>query len=360
MNDLSSYILPEGNVQIAFSGGRSSAYMLHQILEANGDLPDRAVVTFQNTGCEMPETPDFVAEVGERWNVPIRWLEYRPSRASRHPFDVPRFAEAYRQIFGVDRFDTMSEWLSSRATDDRFEIVSHNLASRLGEPFEALMMARQYLPNVMSRFCTIEMKVRTAKRYLRSLGWEHWTNAVGFRADEEGRVNKPAPRDRWTVWAPMYHARATRRTVSDFWRQQPFDLRLPNVGGSCWLGNCHGCFLKSEANVAALAREYPDLALWWERWEAWITAIWPMLSRFQRLRRIIRANPNLVASLRDGYRRPLPASVITMIVDRPQSASQFSKRYSRRELREFVERHGDLLLSNEGLLCQADDGECVA
>ena len=34
---LAPYVLPEGNVQIAFSGGRTSAYMLHQILEANGE-----------------------------------------------------------------------------------------------------------------------------------------------------------------------------------------------------------------------------------------------------------------------------------------------------------------------------------
>lgn len=34
----SPYLLPEGNVQIAFSGGRTSAYMLHQIAEAKALL----------------------------------------------------------------------------------------------------------------------------------------------------------------------------------------------------------------------------------------------------------------------------------------------------------------------------------
>ncbi len=36
--------LPDGNVLISFSGGRTSGYMLHRILEANGDLPDRVRV----------------------------------------------------------------------------------------------------------------------------------------------------------------------------------------------------------------------------------------------------------------------------------------------------------------------------
>ena len=42
--------LPDGNVLISFSGGRTSGYMLHRILEANGDLPDRVKVLFANTG----------------------------------------------------------------------------------------------------------------------------------------------------------------------------------------------------------------------------------------------------------------------------------------------------------------------
>jgi len=62
----SPYILPNGNVAIAFSGGRTSAYMLHQILEASGDLPERVIVSFQNTGREMPETLDFMQECGDR------------------------------------------------------------------------------------------------------------------------------------------------------------------------------------------------------------------------------------------------------------------------------------------------------
>lgn len=37
----------------------------------------RVEVTFQNTGREMPQTLDFVAEVGRRWGVLIAWLEYR-------------------------------------------------------------------------------------------------------------------------------------------------------------------------------------------------------------------------------------------------------------------------------------------
>lgn len=102
---MKQFVLPKGNVQISFSGGRTSAYMLHQILEANGGLPDRAKVVFSNTGREMPETLDFVREVSGRWDVPIVWVE------------LERGAEA----------------------GGRFRVVSHNSAARNGEPFEDMI-----------------------------------------------------------------------------------------------------------------------------------------------------------------------------------------------------------------------------
>lgn len=283
MTERSPYLLPDGNVQIAFSGGRTSAYMLHCILEANGGIPEgRCEVTFQNTGREMPETLNFVQEVSHRWGVMVTWLEYRAAS----PF---------------------------------FEIVGHQGASRNGEPFEALIEKRRFLPNQATRFCTTELKVRPAARYLRSLGWDRWTNCIGIRADEPGRLNKPAPKDRWTNWHPLADAGVGRAQVAAFWAAQSFDLRLPNVKGNCWLGNCDGCFLKSEASIASLARDFPDRAAWWEKMEAKVSG---------------------------GARTA--------------DAARFSKRYSRKSIREFVETQQDWLFSDEDFLCQKDEGECMA
>ena len=280
MNGPEHYKLPLGNVQIAFSGGRTSAYMLHEILEANDGLPDRVEVTFENTGREMPQTLDFVSEVSHRWNVIVTWLEYR----SLSPF---------------------------------FKVVGYQGASRNGEPFESLIKKKKYLPNQQTRFCTIELKIRTAKRYLVNLGWEHWTNAIGFRFDEKRRVEKPASKDRWTVWTPLFDAKVSKHDVTEFWTKQPFDLHLPNIKGNCWLGNCDGCFLKSEANIAAFTRDFPMRASWWEHME----------------------------SVVDG-------------LTTSKSAAQFSKRYSRAELRNYMERQGDWALSNEAQFCQQNEGEC--
>jgi 3'-phosphoadenosine 5'-phosphosulfate sulfotransferase (PAPS reductase)/FAD synthetase len=280
---VSPYTLPEGNVQIAFSGGRTSAFMLHEIMQANGGLPDRCKVIFTNTGREMPETLDFIQEVSERWAVPITWLEYRN--------EAPRY-----------------------------EIVSHNSASRNGEPFEAVIRKKGFLPNRMSRFCTIEMKVHTTRRYLVDEGWTEWTIATGIRADEPGRVKPEGEKIKGTrhyPWQPLVKAGVTKRDVMAFWQSQPFDLRLPNINGKTPLGNCDGCFLKSEANLAALAREYPERHKWWQDME-------DLVSNWQ---------------LGDG--------------------AKFHIGYSRREMRWMVENQGDWIFDTDGALCQADHGECT-
>ncbi len=281
----SLYCFPDDGlpVQISFSGGRTSGYMLRRLMDANPDFHDRARVVFANTGREMPETLDFVAEVDRRWGVGIVWVEWRDGEHGH-----------------------------------RFEVVGRQGASENGEPFEALICKKRYLPNRRVRFCTSELKVRTARDYLRSIGWEHWTAAIGIRADEPHRIeNKPDLKERWKRWLPLAEAGITKRDVIAFWKAQPFDLRLQNVKGKTPYGNCDGCFLKSEAFLARLSVEHPERHAWWERME------------------------EVAAGMTSG------------------SGATFSKRHLRRELREAMERQGEFLLTAEGALCQADDGECM-
>lgn len=222
-----------GPAVISFSGGRTSAYMLWRILQAHGGtLPDDVVVCFANTGREMPATLDFVRDCGAHWNVPIVWLEYR-WKPGAHSFDV----------------------------------VSHNSASRNGEPFEMMLARKSMLPNPVARFCTAELKVRTMTRFIRAdLGWERWISVVGLRADEMTRVDRATKHkpERWQVVCPLAPAGVDVMTVLRFWRKQPFDLRL---AGS-WEGNCDGCFLKSRGSISRMMADHPDRMAWWEKMEA--------------------------------------------------------------------------------------------
>jgi hypothetical protein len=220
---------------VSFSGGRTSGYMLYHILEAfGGTLPDNVKVVFCNTGKERPETLDFVERCSQRWGVSVVWLEYQYD-------DGPAFAA-----------------------------VDYRTASRAGEPLEAAITARSgdsgFLPNPLVRYCTIECKIKTTIRYLESLGWGHWTNAIGFRADEPRRVAKLGGanrEDREDAVCPLVRSGVTKEAVLAWWSRQPFDLELePHES------NCDLCFLKGKNLLLRILTDRPDLADWWVRQEA--------------------------------------------------------------------------------------------
>lgn len=217
-----------GPTCISFSGGRTSAYMLWRVLQRNGGkLPVEAVVCFANTGKEEEATLRFVRDCAAAWDVEIVWLEFRD-------------------------------------TEERFKVVTFETASRSGEPFEALIRKRNYLPNPVTRFCTIDLKIRPIGRYLLSLGMADTKtegenmSMIGMRADEQRRAAKIADKSR----IPLVTAGVTKEDVGAFWRAQPFDLSLPNNNGVTMHGNCDLCFLKGGAQVLSLISEKPrpDLA----------------------------------------------------------------------------------------------------
>lgn len=226
-----------GPALVSFSGGRTSGFMLHEIVAAHGGaLPDDVFVTFANTGREMPETLDFVRDCGEQFGVDIVWLEYRAH-------DEPQ---------------------------KRWQRVTYETASRDGEPFKALIRQKNYLPNPVTRFCTIELKIRAMKLFAqRAQGWTEWTNVIGLRADEPRRVAKSRNNsDVWENAMPLAAAGVTKETVAAFWRGQNFDLHLPNINGKTPHGNCDLCFLKSAATLSGIMRTMPERARWWIEAEA--------------------------------------------------------------------------------------------
>lgn len=231
---------------ISFSGGRTSAYMLWRVLQSNaGQLPKAAVVCFANTGKEDEATLRFVRDCGMHWKVQIHWVEFRG--------DEQAFAE-----------------------------VDFETASRDGEPFEAVIRKRNYLPNPVTRFCTSELKIRTMHKWLRAnwqaLGWDakdmEWDQMIGIRADEHRRVAKIKARGhstettKETMRMPLADAGVTVHDITEFWAAQPFQLELPTYQGRTLAGNCDLCFLKPANQVFTLIAEKPERATWWARMES--------------------------------------------------------------------------------------------
>jgi 3'-phosphoadenosine 5'-phosphosulfate sulfotransferase (PAPS reductase)/FAD synthetase len=201
---------------INFSGGRTSAYLTKRLIEEGGDY----LVTFQNTGKELPQTLDFVNECDKRWNLGIVWLEYRRPAT--------------------------------------FEVVTYETASRNGEPYDQLLEQRpSAIPNMQFRYCTMELKIMTLKRYLKSIGVTDYTSFNGIRYDEPRRWQKVKDSD-IDVELPLVSWKITKADVLNWWKGQEFDLMVNEP-----YGNCDCCFLKGKGKLATIAKEKPELFDWW-------------------------------------------------------------------------------------------------
>lgn len=251
--------LNDGMLYVAnVSGGRSSAYMLRVLLDQfDGTLPDNVLAAFMNTGKERTESLDFVHALGREWNVHITWLEYRYDANATGGIKSPK---------------------------NTFAVVDYETASRNGEPFEALIQSRGYLPNVAQRICTYELKVNTLRRYMRTVhgaARKAFVNLIGIRKDEGKRAARIFEHD-CNVQLPLYRAGVTLDNVNAFWARSSFDLAFPQDGSL--FTNCDMCFLKGRHKLVRILRNEPDRADWWENMERITGAQFSKRNSYKELR----------------------------------------------------------------------------
>jgi|LakMenE01Jun11ns_1017448.scaffolds.fasta_scaffold9625727_1 hypothetical protein len=186
-----------------FSGGKTSAYMVIHYWQP-GDL-----VIFTDTGREHPKTYKFINDFEAHENIPVIRLSFENA-------------------------------------DDAFT---------------ALLTKKKHkcIPNRVKRFCTDELKIKTCKRYLRSIKVRTFENFIGFRWDEPKRLLKRQQpfknvHDRF----PLYENRIDKAMINDYWSRKPYNLEIPGI-----LGNCTLCFMKGKSAITAILSVYPELAEPW-------------------------------------------------------------------------------------------------
>jgi len=185
-----------------FSGGRTSAYMTIKYWQP-GDL-----VIFTDTGREHPKTYKFINDFEAFENIPVTRISYKDSK------------EAFTQMLSDKNF--------------------------------------KRIPYRMNRFCTDELKVKTSKRYLRSIGIKSFENFIGFRADEPNRVKAKQYFKNIHNKYPLFEDGITKPMILEYFKTKPYDLEIPHI-----LGNCSLCFMKGKNAIMAILREYPELADQW-------------------------------------------------------------------------------------------------
>jgi len=256
---------------VSFSGGRTSAMMTHILLDQLKG--EDVIVCFANTGKEEEATLEFVNNCDKLWGGVVVWLEFNPD---------------YKKSIVVGP-------LEEEAFEPYFKIVSFETASKDGEPFSALIKKRKFVPNVMARFCTQELKVRVIKKFMQSLGYKNWINVVGFRYDEPRRwrgKSGPVNKQTWENWFPLVEMRINKPDVLAFWKKMPFDLELKE-----YQGNCDVCFLKGQKKLKHIAREAPEKMDWWINEEKKTGATFSKRYSYENFRQRVINSPELFDNL---------------------------------------------------------------
>ena len=127
--------------------------MLLQLLENNLLNPERGdVVIFNNTSAEHPDTYVFIREmkylVEKEFNIPFFWIEYQTFEdASAHGSWIRK--PTYRIV-----------------NDNPWSICNPDGYHYGGEVFEELISANGYVPSMLSRICTLHMKIFITNAFL--------------------------------------------------------------------------------------------------------------------------------------------------------------------------------------------------
>jgi 3'-phosphoadenosine 5'-phosphosulfate sulfotransferase (PAPS reductase)/FAD synthetase len=212
---------------ISFSGGRTSAFMTHWLLNNLKHKYDMLVV-FANTGREREETLEFVDKCDKEFGFNVVWVEAFVHNAARK---------------GTTHI-----------------VTNFEKAERNGEPFEDVIF-KYGLPNQNAPHCSRELKKAPIRSYARSIGWKNYKTALGIRSDEPKRLDwVRAKKENILYFAQLM--KVTKNDVNIFWSKQSFDLNLKS-----YEGNCDLCYKKALRKLMTIAKNNPELVEWWKEME---------------------------------------------------------------------------------------------
>lgn len=202
---------------VSFSGGRTSAYLCHLMIEKFGR--ENVDFIYMDTGAEHPKTYEFIRNVDKFLGLNLVCL--------RGDFNQPLGSGHTYNVFSV-----------------------YDIGADL-KPYRG-MVSKYGTPTVASGWCTSRMKEEVHDKYCNDTygkrGYQTW---IGIRADEPRRLKGVGKREDLRYMAEI--SGAEKQDVLNWWKKQPFDLGIDE-----WLGNCVFCFKKSNLKLAAAAIDAPE------------------------------------------------------------------------------------------------------
>jgi hypothetical protein len=162
-----------------------------------------------------------------------------------------QFINKCDQAFGFNTVWIEADISPQKGDGGKVRVVSFQTASRDGTPFEK-GIAKHGVPNRNFPWCSKDLKARPIHRYLRMVGWGSGTyqTAIGIRCDEIDRMAVDAHKSKKIY--PLVKWGVDKKHILHWWKQQEFDLELPEH-----YGNCLWCWKKSLKKHLTLAVERP-------------------------------------------------------------------------------------------------------
>lgn len=289
---------------VSFSGGRTSAYLIHLIEKLRKNSSLKVQYVFMDTGAEHPKTYEFIKKVVEYYKIKLTCLRvdinkkhgkansYKEIDISEIKHDLIPFKEMMKK-YGTPylRGPFCTQIMKGSAAtsgqlqgpfyqwaSDQFGVGNYIavLGIRIDEPKR--LIGEENFKN-LSRIGLSTDEVLELKNKLILLLREKGLNAVKhfcsnlfdseFQPDLFDdhlcivkKVNKSASllTDRIKFLESqvvVYMADLTdfeKKDVLNHWKDMPFDLDIPE-----WMGNCIWCIKKGPNKLALASREEPDL-----------------------------------------------------------------------------------------------------
>lgn len=203
---------------VSFSGGRTSAYLVHLLKQKELNEGWNIDYLFFDTHAEHPKTYEFIRRCVEHFDLDLKVFSLKINP------ELGQGNEA--EQIGLDQMGwDMSLW--------------YDMTKKYGNT------------SVAGAYCTREMKTNLMNKYTKQ--FDEYTNWIGIRADEKRRL-RGHPNIRYLAEISPFE----KHDVIGWWRQMPFDLEIQEH-----LGNCVFCIKKSVPKIALAIMDEPELFKEW-------------------------------------------------------------------------------------------------
>lgn len=199
---------------VSFSGGRTSAFLIH-LMEQERRKGVNMHYVFMDTGAEHPNTYEFIRNIVNVWGIPLVCIRM---------VALPMNKGVSYQVIDVN--------------DIGPDLV----------PFRDMLM-KYGAPDAARPHCSNKMKERPFQKYCLDHFGRHYTTWLGIRADEPSRLGEKVG-----IRFLAELTNITKQEILDWWSNQPFDLDI-----SEHLGNCVFCIKKSHGKVNLATRDEREM-----------------------------------------------------------------------------------------------------